>query len=107
MNHFVKVQKSLLMETTLPEPIEKEVITELSFKDEEILTCNTKIKSRTDNLYNAMILGNGQRNKVKIVFDSHEGLKQVETTIWATTEKNIILKGGVVIPVNSIRDVRI
>jgi uncharacterized protein (UPF0248 family) len=34
-----------------------------------------------------------------------EGLKQVETTIWATGEKNIVLKHGMTIPIHRIVDV--
>jgi hypothetical protein len=30
----------------------------------------------------------------------------VETTIWATTDKRIVLKGGVVIPINRIHQVK-
>ena len=40
-------------------------------------------------------------------FEDSEGLKQVETTIWATTDKRIILKGGVVIPIIRIHEVKI
>jgi hypothetical protein len=58
-------------------------------------------------LERATALGNVEHNKIKITFEDSEGLKQVETTIWATTDKRIILKGGVVIPIIRIHEVKI
>ena len=43
--------------------------------------------------------------KIKIVFKDESGLKSVFTTIWATGEKNIVLKRGVIIPIRRIVDV--
>lgn len=52
-----------------------------------------------------MMLGNIDHHKVKIHFMTPNGIKEVETTIWATTDKFILLKGGRYIPVASILSV--
>jgi uncharacterized protein (UPF0248 family) len=51
------------------------------------------------------MLSNLYHNKVKIVFEDREGAKMVETTIWATTDAAIMLKGGVVIPIHRIHSI--
>jgi len=56
-------------------------------------------------LLKATRLGNVLRNKVKIVFEDALGIKAVETTVWATTERNIALKGGTIIPIHRILEV--
>ena len=45
-----------------------------------------------------MILGNTYHSKVRIIFETIEGLCQVETTIWATTEHYVLLKAGFTCP---------
>ena len=46
-----------------------------------------------------------QNKKMRILFEDSEGLKEVRTTIWAVGDKNIVLKKGVVIPINRVVDV--
>jgi uncharacterized protein (UPF0248 family) len=52
-----------------------------------------------------MMLGNMDHYKVKISFNTLDGIKEVFTTIWATTDRFIVLKGGRYIPINSIIEV--
>ena len=87
--------------------VEKEFVQFLSFSDEDVL--QTKLqKTQRDQLLNmAMLLGNTFRNKVTITFKSTEGINQVNTTVWAATDTVVELKGGAVIPVKSIIDVKI
>ncbi|MCH8318779.1 MAG: hypothetical protein IIA88_09855 [Bacteroidetes bacterium] len=85
--------------------IEKEKIGKLQFPGEEVLKSLTAIEKRRLQLEGATILGNSYRHKVKIIFETLKGIKQVDTTIWATTEKNITLKGGVIIPIHCIHKV--
>jgi 3-deoxy-D-arabino-heptulosonate 7-phosphate (DAHP) synthase len=56
-------------------------------------------------LFDAMMLGNSHHHKVHVAFNTAEGQKQVYTTIWATTDNFIILKGGKYIPINAIEKV--
>ena len=85
--------------------IEKETIPHLQFKNHEVLTDSTAKKLRDQELYRAMLLGNGYKGKVKIIFESLTGLNLVNTTIWATTDKNVVLKGGLLIPISCIIEV--
>lgn len=50
----------------------------------------------------AMLLGNIAKSKVKIIFQTKEGVRQVHTTVWATTQDDIVLKGGRSIPMAAI-----
>jgi hypothetical protein len=97
------------MKSQLPHPItvSKESIANLSFPPAEVLQSREDIKSRMFDLERATALGNVEQSKIKIIFEDSESLKQVETTIWATTDKRIILKGGVVIPISRIHEVKI
>jgi hypothetical protein len=86
--------------------IDKEKIADLKFPSEEVLKTKEEITQRRSDLEKATTLGNAYRGKIKIIFEDSEGLKKVETTIWATTEKNIILKQGITVPICRIHQVR-
>ena len=87
-----------------PVVIEKEQVSELKF------TSNVNVNKYPGKIRRhlnwAMKLGNTYRNKVKILFQDDEGLKQVETTIWAAGDKNIALKAGVTIPIHRIIEIK-
>ena len=85
--------------------VEKEIIPQLDIKKEEVLPDERLRQERNQLLHKAMVLGNNYKNKVKIVFQTLSGPRAVETTIWATTDKNVILKGGIFIPVCCILQV--
>ena len=90
---------------TVNEPtlIEKETISSLSFNS------NMKIEQHPmllDQIKEATKLGNSYRRKVSILFKDDQGLKRVDTTIWANGAKYICLKGGIWIPINRIVEVR-
>lgn len=88
-------------------PVIKEDIAKLNFIPEEVLASEDAIKQRKHDLEKAMVLGNGYRAKARIVFETDEGLKEIETHIWATTDRFVILKGGLYIPVHCIRNVMV
>ncbi len=94
------------METATNHPvlIEKERIPELSFKVPVTIEQSKDLESK---LLEAMKLGNLHHGKVAIIFRDDEGLKRVETTIWATGAKYICLKGGMWLPVSRIVDVKV
>lgn len=91
--------------TTQPELIEKENIAGLRFPSGDVLSSNDDKKERAADLQRAIVLGNTQKRKVKIVFEDDKNIKRVETTIWAVTEKSILLKGGVFIPIRRIHSI--
>lgn len=90
-----------------PVKIEKEEVARLSFPAEEVLLSPNQSLDRRIALELATRLGNSHKGKVKIVFEDKNGLKEVQTTVWATTEKNIILKRGVCIPIHRIHSIKI
>lgn len=90
-----------------PTLICKEAVSELRFKSGEVLHNKLDIEQRKRKLDRASVLGNILHNKVKIIFEDNTGKKQVETTIWAVGDKNIVLKYGLTIPIHSIHDIRI
>ena len=89
-----------------PLSIEKENIRGLKFPDNEVLASKDAIKIRQSNLERALKLGNLEHNKIKIVFEDADGIKQVETTVWGVTDKRVILKQGVLIPIHRIHEIR-
>lgn len=94
------------METVTNNPvlIEKERIPELSFKVPVAIEQSKDLEAK---LMDAMKLGNLHQGKVAIIFRDDEGMKRVETTIWATGAKYICLKGGMWLPVSRIVDVKV
>lgn len=85
--------------------IEKEEVSTLSFPSEDVHASAEMIKERSQKIHRATSLGNLEKYKVAIVFEDKSGLKKISTTIWAQTEKKIVLKGGNSIPVHRIWDV--
>jgi len=96
------------METTtlVPTIIEKEIVDSLTFPNQEVLSTPEAIRQRRLFLEKGTILGNNHRVKFKIIFEDDKDIKQVETTIWGTTLKYILLKRGVIIPIHRIHEIR-
>ena len=92
---------------TQPISIDKENISGLKFPDSDVLKNKEDIKMRVTHLERALKLGNLEHNKIKIVFEDTMGLKQVDTTVWGVTDKRVILKKGVVIPIHRIHEVKV
>jgi hypothetical protein len=93
------------MEAIAAIPISKESIPSLHFRYSEVLDNEFDKQLRQDKLYKAMILGNTDKKKVGIIFETTEGARHVETTVWASVKDNIVLKHGIYIPICCIRDV--
>lgn len=87
------------------ELIEKEKIRDLKFVKHEVLPTEEAVAHRKNELERAATIGNAHHGKIKLIFETQEGLKEVETTVWSATENYISLKGEVNIPVNAIKEV--
>jgi hypothetical protein len=85
--------------------IEKEAVRKLTFPNAEVLSSREDRRRRDIELNRALVLGNMDRSKVRIIFSDDEGKKMIETTIWAVTPERIILKSGMMIPVNRIHEI--
>jgi len=92
---------------TIPQLIEKEAISNLMFPKNEVLNDEKAKSNRKTSLEQAMILGNNHHGKAKITFEDSERIKQIETTIWGVTDEQVIFKGGMVIPISRVHEVRI
>ena len=84
------------------EIINKEDVPKYHFVSYDVLDHEDERVHRKSELEKAMILGNSSHVKIKIFFMTEEGLKEVETTVWAATTESISLKGGVHIPIHAI-----
>ena len=93
------------MMTTSFEMITKENIETLKFPSNEVLTDENLIKERNSELTRALSLGNLEHTKIKIYFEDDKSRKQVETTVWGVTDKRVILKQGVVIPIHRVHKI--
>ncbi|GGG88659.1 hypothetical protein GCM10007415_23360 [Parapedobacter pyrenivorans] len=56
-------------------------------------------------LRSALRLGNEFKAKAIITFQTVEGPKRVETTVWTLTEDALQIKNGVVLPLGSLLDI--
>lgn len=88
-----------------PQIIERDSLKDLRFTHVDVLNDSQSISNRNRNLQMGMTLGNLYKSKVQIVFKTLQGLHSVDTTIWATTDKNVVLKGGTFIPICCILQV--
>jgi hypothetical protein len=85
--------------------INKETISELVFPFNDVLEKKDDQQKRLEKLKTAMVLGNGFKHKVKIIFrDLHER-RFVETTIWFVSDSHVTLKSGLIMPISCIEDV--
>ncbi|CAM4006412.1 MULTISPECIES: hypothetical protein [Flavobacterium] len=82
--------------------IDKEDIALLKFPSTDVLDDVTEIKTRIGEINRALSLGNLEHSKIKIFFEDIESKKVVDTTVWAVTDKNVLLKQGVMIPIHRI-----
>jgi len=89
------------------EKIDKESIEKLKFPSNEVLTDAEKIKERKSDLDRALSLGNLEHTKIKIYFEDDISFKVVETTVWGVTDKRVILKQGVVIPIHRVHAIQL
>ncbi|HRG00498.1 MAG: hypothetical protein U0W65_10370 [Bacteroidia bacterium] len=87
------------------ETIAKEKIETLKFPNDEVLKDKDLIKEREMELNRALALGNLEHTKIKIYFEDDQSRKLVETTVWGVTDKRVILKQGVVIPINRVHKI--
>lgn len=89
------------------ETIEKEKIENLKFPSTEVLSDPEKINERKLELERALSLGNLEHTKIRIYFEDDTSCKVVDTTVWGVTDKRVILKQGVVIPIHRVHSVKL
>ena len=63
------------------------------------------VKSKDQKLYMAMLMGNNYYENVKILFNTEDGVCELVSRIWARTDKFVVLKGGMFIPIGAVIDI--
>jgi uncharacterized protein (UPF0248 family) len=86
---------------------EKEALDGLVFPSEEVLLTKEERQILNKQLEQASTLGNLDKHKVHIRFEDSTGIKTIHTTIWALTEKRIMLKAGRSIPLHRIHSINL
>lgn len=81
--------------------IKKEEISQFKI----IAAIEDKSASFMEKLKSAVRLGNEFKSKAEIAFQTNDGPKRVETTVWSLTDKYIQIKSGVLIPLRSILEI--
>lgn len=94
-----------MITTSTFENIDKEKVEILKFPKEEVLADRDLIKDRETELNRALSLGNLEHTKIKIYFEDDKSRKVVETTVWGVTDKRVILKQGLVIPIHRVHKI--
>lgn len=83
--------------------VNKTEIKSLKFPKEDVLSNKNDKICRFVELHKALYLNDLKRDKIEIVFsDDTTNLKKIETTIKAITQKAVILKNSIVIPLARI-----
>ena len=87
--------------------IPKEEVAKFKFVSDDVLKTEDERHERFKKLEKAMLLGNGYKTKVKITFETVEGIRKVETTVWDASEDQLLIKGDTMIPIHAILDVEL
>ena len=89
--------------STKPVEIPKEEVKTVQFSETDILTDSRDVLQRKTDLNRASALGAQSKSNIKIYFVDNSGKKfKVVATVWAATERNVSLKGEIMIPLKSI-----
>lgn len=99
--------KTNVLPTDAPVLIEKEAIPTLKFPKEPLARSKDQLSILRKQLRDSMVLGNIHHQKIRIVFQDDEAVKEVRTTIWAADDRFIVLKKGVSIPVDRVIEINL
>ncbi len=78
--------------------IDKERI--IDFKFEKAHSIDSK--KWEERLAYAVRLGNEFKGKTLLIINTNDGPKAIETTVWSLTNQHLQIKGGILIPLQSI-----
>jgi hypothetical protein len=87
-----------------PDKINPNVV---EFKKSDVLIHPMEKTERLKRLHTAMLLGNNHHHKVRLVVtNSVDQLIEIEAKVWSVTEKYVILKNSIMIPIACIQQVK-
>ena len=109
---FHSIQKVSKVQSTkfkiMVQLIDKSSLYKVSFAKNDVLAAKMDKSHRIHKLKRGLALGNLEKQAVQIKMKDVNGqLYETIATIWAVTEKFIILKSGIAIPIQSIVDVEL
>lgn len=79
---------------------------DVKFTKADVLTSFFDKKERLKKLVAAMKLGNNHKMQVRIFFmNANDQLVEIQAKVWSVTEKYVVLKNDIMIPISSIQDV--
>ncbi len=84
------------------ELIAKEQVQDYKFLDAP----KDEVSLEANKLNGAVRLGNEFKSKAYITFQTDQGPKKIETTVWSVTDKYLQIKNGVLIPLKSLMDIQ-
>lgn len=89
-----------------PVLIDKSELIHYKFTKTEVLESQDAIDLRLRDLQRGLSLGNLHKLPTTMIFESASGnLIRLEATIWGVTTKSVLLKSGLLIPINCIHEV--
>lgn len=92
------------MKNTRIQKIEKEQLKECAFKMPVYHFTDHELRERNRRLYLAMLMGNNFHSKVKIVFNTMEGYKEVFSTgAWPPPKNLFCSRGAILFPLKPLR----
>ena len=84
------------------ELIAKEQVQDYKFLDAP----KDEVSLEANKLNGAVRLGNEFKSKAYITFQTDQGPKKIETTVWSVTDKYLEIKNDVLIPLKSLMDIQ-
>lgn len=84
------------------ELIAKEQVQDYKFLDAP----KDEVSLEANKLNGAVRLGNEFKSKAYITFQTDQGPKKIETTVWSVTDKYLQIKNDVLIPLKSLMDIQ-
>lgn len=85
--------------------ISKEQLTHVIFSHKEVLERDDEIKARAEKLLRAARHGRFFYQKAGLIIETNYGMRTVHVNIWEATDHNVLLSGGISIPVCCIHEV--
>lgn len=84
---------------------EQELLHKVNFPIKEVLKNQEQISDRKQTALRAKKLGSLSNERVKIIFEDIEGRKMVETTVWGLTDRYLMLKKGMSLPLHRVHEI--
>ena len=86
---------------------EQQPLKEYSFKKTLYQNSDIELRERNRQIYFALVMGKELKKKAKVVFNTLDGYQIIFASVWAATEKFILLNDENFIPLDAIAYVEV